>query len=102
MNNDIIIYKSDDGKINVEPYEKDGSIWLNQKQIAELFASSRSNVAEHILNIYNEGEVDKISTCRNFRQVQTEGKRQVTREVTFYNLDAIIAVGYRVNSKRAA
>lgn len=100
MNNDIIIYKSDDGKINVELYEKDGSIWLNQKQIAELFASSRSNVAEHILNIYNEGEVDKISTCRNFRQVQTEGNRTIEREMSYYNLEMILAVGFRIRGKR--
>lgn len=100
MNNNIIIYKSDDGKINVELYEIDGSIWLNQKQISELFASSRANIAEHIINIYNEKELDKISTCRDFRQVRTEGNRTIKREITYYNLDMILAVGFRIRGKR--
>ncbi len=100
MKNNIIIYKSDDGKINVELYEIDGNIWLNQKQISELFASSRANIAEHIINIYNEKELDKISTCRDFRQVRNEGNRTIEREITYYNLDMILAVGFRIRGKR--
>ncbi|MBS9775755.1 MAG: virulence RhuM family protein [Fusobacterium sp.] len=98
--NDIIIYSSEDGKINIELFERDGTIWLNQKQIAELFDCSRTNVLDHIRNIYEEGEIQKNSTCRNFRQVQREGNRQVEREIPFYNLEMILAIGFRVRSKR--
>lgn len=66
--------------------------------MAELFQTSRTNVVEHIKHIYDEGELDKISTCRKFRQVRKEGKYEVTREIPFYNLDMIISLGYRVKS----
>ena len=69
--------------------------------IAKLFDKSRSTITEHLSAIYSEGELDKNSTCRNFRQVQKEGNRNIERDVEFYNLDAIISVGYRVNSQRA-
>ncbi len=98
--NEIIIYKSNDGKINIDLYEKDGTIWLNQKQIAELFDSSRTNILDHIRNIYNEKELEKNSTCRNFRQVQKEGNREVERTIPFYNLEMILAIGFRIRSKR--
>ena len=76
------------------------TVWLTQAQMAELFKSSRTNIVEHIQHIYDEEELDEISTCRKFRQVRQEGKRMVTREMPMYNLDMIISVGYRVNSKR--
>lgn len=79
---------------------KDETVWLSQQQMAELFDSSRTNIIEHINNIYSDGELDKISTCQDFRQVRKEGKRNVVRSIPFYNLDMIISVGYRVNSKR--
>lgn len=69
--------------------------------MAELFSTSRTNVIEHINNIYKEEELDKNSTCQNFRQVQKEGNRNVSREIPFYNLDMIISLGYRIKSKVA-
>lgn len=95
---EILIYRSDDGITNVEVKMHDETVWLTQQQMAELFQTSRSNVVEHIQNIYREGELDEDSTCRNFRQVRTEGNREVTRELPFYNLDMIISLGYRVKS----
>jgi len=78
---------------------KDETVWLSQQQMALLFNSSRTNIIEHINNIYSEEELDKVSTCQNFRQVQKEGKRNIARNIPFYNLDMIISVGYRVKSK---
>jgi hypothetical protein len=76
----------------------DETVWLTQQQMAELFQTSRTNIVEHIKHIYEEGELEQLSTCRNFRQVQTEGNRKVEREIPFYNLDMIISLGYRVKS----
>lgn len=92
------IYQSDDGLTNVEVKIQDETVWLTQQQMAELFQTSRTNVVEHIKHIYDEGELDEISTCRKFRQVRKEGNRQVTREIPFNNLDMIISLGYRVKS----
>ena len=75
------------------------TFWMTQKAIAELFEADRSVITKHLTNIYDEGELGKETTCAEIAQVQTEGNRQVTRQVELYNLDAIIAVGYRVNSK---
>lgn len=83
----ILIYQSDDGLTNVEVKIQDETVWLKQQQMAELFQTSRTNVVEHIKHIYDEGELDEISTCRKFRQVRKEGKHEVTREISFYNLD---------------
>lgn len=94
----IVIYQSNDGLTKIDVKFEDETVWLTQQQMAELYKTSRTNVVEHIKHIYEEGELDKSSTCRNFRQVQTEGKRQVTRELLFYNLDMIISLGYRVKS----
>lgn len=80
---------------------EDETVWLSQQQMAELFHTSRTNVIDHINNIYEEEELDKNSTCRNFRQVRTEGNRRVTREIPYYNLDMIISLGYRIKSKIA-
>ena len=76
------------------------TVWLTQQQMAELFQSSRTNVLEHIQHIYEDEELEEELTCRKFRQVRQEGKRMVAREIPMYNLDMIISVGYRVNSKR--
>lgn len=95
---EIIIYQAEDGLAKIDVRVADETVWLTQQQMAELFQSSRSNIVEHIQNIYAEGELDEVATCRKFRQVRTEGTRQVNREMPFYNLDVIISVGYRVKS----
>ena len=97
-NNQIIIYQSEDGETRIEVKFMGETVWLSQQQMADLFQSSRSNVVEHIKHIYEEGELDEESTCRNFRQVRQEGNRLVTREIPFYNLDMIISLGYRIRS----
>ena len=97
-NNQIIIYQSEDGQTRIEVKFMGETVWLSQQQMADLFQSSRSNVVEHIKHIYEEGELDEESTCRNFRQVRQEGSRQVMREIPFYNLDMIISLGYRIRS----
>ena len=95
---EIVIYQAKDGLTKVECRFVDETVWLTQQQMAELFHTSRSNIVEHIGHIYEEGELDEVSTCRKFRQVRMEGNRQVTRELPFYNLDMIISLGYRVKS----
>ena len=95
---EILIYQSDDGLTNIEVKVQDETVWLTQQQMAELFQTSRTNVVEHIQNIYAEGELDEDSTCRKFRQVRKEGNREVKREMPFYNLDMIISLGYRIKS----
>lgn len=103
-NNDkgqIIIYQSEDGQTNIDVLLEDETVWLTQQQMAELFQTSRTNVVEHIKHIYEEGELEEDSTCRNFRQVREEGNRTVSRMMPFYNLDMIISLGYRVKSRVA-
>ena len=95
---EIVIYQAEDGLTKVECRFVDETVWLTQQQMAELFHTSRSNIVEHIGHIYEEGELDEVSTCRKFRQVRMEGNRQVARELPFYNLDMIISLGYRVKS----
>ena len=101
MNNqgEIILYQPDE-TIKVEVRLEDETVWLTQAQIVELFQSSKANVSEHIKNIYAQGELEESSTVRDFRTVRQEGKRQVVRNLTYYNLDAIISIGFRVNSKK--
>ncbi|MBP3273032.1 MAG: virulence RhuM family protein [Ruminococcus sp.] len=98
---DIIIYQTDDGDTKIDVRFVDETVWLTQQQMAELFHSSRTNIIEHIKNIYAEGELDEEATCRKFRQVRQEGSRTVERELPHYNLDMIISLGYRVKSKIA-
>ena len=97
-NGNIIIYQSEDGDTKIDVRLENENVWLTQQQMAELYQSSRTNVVEHIKHIYEEGELDKNSTCRNFRQVRLEGNRNVQREIPFYNLDMIISLGYRIKS----
>lgn len=98
---EFLLYTTPNGKVRVEIFLKDENIWLTQAKIAELFGVERSVVTKHLQNIFYEGELDKHSTCAKIAQVQTEGERQITRDIEFYNLDAIISVGYRVNSSLA-
>lgn len=102
-NGEIIIYQSDDGKINLDVRLENKTVWLTQDQIAQLFNKGRSTITEHINNIFKENELDKEMVCRKFRHTTPhgaiEGKSQ-TQEVQLYNLDVIISVGYRVKSKQ--
>lgn len=100
--NEIAFYQSQDGRVNIEVLYDVDNIWLTQKKIAELFNCSTDNISLHIKNIYNENEIDKDSTAEEFSVVQKEGEREVTRKVTCYSLELVIAIGYRVNSERGA
>ena len=97
-NNQIIIYQSEDGETRIDVKFTGDTVWLSQQQMADLYQTSRPNIVQHIRNIYGDGELDEPSTCKNFLQVRTEGARQVTREIPFYNLDMIISLGYRIRS----
>jgi len=101
-NKELIVFQSSDNEIEFQVFvdEKDNTVWVNQDEIMLLFNKAKRTIGEHISNIYKEGELDKNSTWRKSRQVQTEGKRKVERTVNLYNLDVIISVGYRVKSKR--
>ncbi len=90
IDGDIIIYQTEDGLTKIDVKIENETVWLSQQQMAELFSTSRTNIIEHINNIYSEQELEKNSTCQNFRQVQKEGNRSVTREIPFYNLDMIM------------
>lgn len=96
---EIILYQPDEA-IRLEVRMENETVWLTQAQIVELFQSSKANISEHIKNIYEQEELEESSTVRDFRTVRQEGKRQVVRNLTYYNLDAIISIGFRVNSKR--
>lgn len=98
MENNILIYTTKDGNIDVKLEQE--TVWLTQEQMSLLFDKSKSSISEHIKNIFDDCELDKDSTVRKFRTVQTEGKRQVERNLDYYNLDMIISVGYRVKSKQ--
>jgi hypothetical protein len=99
--NEFIIYTTDDGTVKVSVIIQGETIWLTQKAIGELFGKSKATISEHLKNIYAEGELQQEATVRKFRTVQIEGNRQVERTREHYNLDAIISVGYRVNSYQA-
>lgn len=98
---EILLYTAPNGKVNVECLYQGETIWMPQKKIAELFGVGVPAVSKHFENIYNDGELERNSTISKMETVQQEGKRQVRRTVDYYNLDAIISVGYRVNSARA-
>lgn len=103
MRNDFkfLIYRAEGEDVVVQPIVKDESIWLTQKMMAELFGCSVDNISLHLKNVYSEGELDAGATVEEFSVVQDEGGRMVNRKTRLYNLDAIISVGYRINSGRA-
>ena len=101
MNNAIEIYSSQDGSIQLNVKLENDTVWLTQSQMAELFGVDRTSIVRHIRNIYKSEELDQNSTCAKNAQVRTEGHRSILREIPYYNLDMIISVGYRVNSKNA-
>jgi hypothetical protein len=96
---EVVIYKSPEGDAKLEVKLQEETVWLNQIQLTRLFNQTKQTISMHINNIFKEGELLRKSTVRNFLTVQTEGKRQVSREIEYYNLDVIISVGYRVKSK---
>ena len=98
--NQIVIYQTEDGQTQIDVRLENDTVWLTQAQMAELFERTPQNITTHIGNAYREGELEKDSTCKEYLQVQTEGKRRVRRSVKYYDLDVIISVGYRVKSKR--
>ncbi|HZK61723.1 MAG TPA: RhuM family protein, partial [Anaerovoracaceae bacterium] len=98
---DFILYTSNDGDVNVEVFLKDETLWLTQKAMAGLFGVKVPAISKHLANIYETGELSEEPTISILETVQKEGAREVLRKMEFYNLDAIIAVGYRVNSYQA-
>ncbi|MDO5769373.1 MAG: RhuM family protein, partial [Psychrobacter sp.] len=96
----IEIYQSEDGQARIEIRLEHDTLWLSQAQMATLFDKDTDTIGLHLKNIFNEGEVDEKATTEEFSVVRQEGKRQVRRKLRFYNLDAVISVGYRVNSKK--
>lgn len=97
----FLLYTAPNGEIRVEVLVQDESVWLTQKAIAELFGVDRSVITKHLQNVFESGELDREATSAKIAQVQQEGGRQVSRDIEFYNLDAVISVGYRVNSTKA-
>jgi len=97
---ELLLYNTEDGKTRLECRFEDESIWLSQAQIAELFQTTPQNITLHLKSIFPEGELDEMSTCKDYLQVRQEGIRQVRRKVKHYKLDVILAVGYRVRSQR--
>lgn len=97
---EIIIYQAEDGLTKIDVNLRDENVWLTLEQMAELFGRDKSTISRHIRNVFAEGELTKEATVANFATVQTEGERQVSRKITYYNLDVIISVGYRVKSQR--
>jgi len=97
-NSQIIIYQTESGETKLDVRFQDETVWLTQKLMAELFQTSSQNITMHLKNIFEEGELEEKATCKEFLQVQKEGNREVKREQKFYNLDAIISVGYRIKS----
>jgi hypothetical protein len=99
-NSEILLYQTEDGQTKIDVRLEEETVWLSQAQMVELFQTTKQNISLHIKNIYEEGELDEISTVKDYLTVQTEGKREVQRNLKFYNLDVIISVGYRVKSHR--
>jgi hypothetical protein len=98
QNKNILIYRAHDNRIRLEVKLEEKTIWLSQKQIGELYQKSKATISEHIKHIFEDGELETRATVRKFRTVQNEGDRQVERLTEHYNLDMILAVGYRVRS----
>lgn len=100
MLRDIIIYNTEDGKAKIELQIENGTVWLSQNEIAELFQTTKQNISKHIKAIFEDNELDEISTVNYQLTVQNEGNRRIKRELAYYNLDMILAIGYRVRSSR--
>ncbi len=100
MENEIIIYQTQDGQTKIDVRLENETVWLTQTQMAELFQTTKQNVSSHIKNIFEEGELSENSTVKDYLTVQQEGNRKVSRNISYYNLDVIISVGYRVKSLR--
>jgi len=98
---EFLIFTNQAGQDGIDVLVRDKNIWLSQKLLSRLYNVERSVITKHLINIYDEGELDKGATCAKFAQVEIEGQREITRQIEFYNLEAIISVGYRVNSERA-
>ena len=98
---EIVIYTTEDGSVSLNTKLENETIWLTQDMMTKLFETTKQNISLHINNIYKDEELDKASTVKDFLTVRKEGNRTVSRNIEYYNLDMIIAVGYRVNSKRA-
>ena len=99
--NEIVFFESRDGAVTLPVPVRDESVWLTRMQMADLFDVTPQNITIHLKKVYAAGELEREATSKDFLRVQTEGGRQITRSVNCYNLDAIISVGYRVNSTRA-
>lgn len=100
MENEIIIYQTQDGQTKIDVRLENETVWLTQNQMAELFQTTKQNISSHIKNIFEEGELSENSTVKDYLTVQQEGNRKVSRNISYYNLDVIISVGYRVKSLR--
>jgi len=100
MKNEIILYRPNELTEHIEVRIDEDTVWLTQAQMAELFQTTPQNITIHIGNVYKEAELEAISTCKDFLQVRKEGKRTIQRKTSYYNLDVIISVGYRVKSKQ--
>ena len=100
QNNKIVIYQTADGQTQIDVRMENETVWLTQAQMADLFQTDRTSIVRHVNNIYKSEELEREATCAKIAQVQIEGKRKVNRNIPYFNLDMIISVGYRVNSKR--
>ena len=99
---ELILYRTEDGRESIRLRVVDGTVWLTQAEIAALFDTTPQNVTQHLRTIFADGELDEAATCKDFLQVQKEGSRSIRRTLKVYNLDAILAVGYRVRSPRGS
>lgn len=102
MSDAVILYNTEDGGTHLRLKLQDGTVWLSQAEMAELFQTTPQNITQHVRTIYDDGELDREATCKDFLQVQTEGERQVQRRVSLYRLEMVLAVGYRVRSPRGS
>jgi hypothetical protein len=100
LKSEIVIYQADDGRTKIDVRMEDETVWLSQIQMADLFQTTKQNVSLHLNNAFDEGELEQSTTVKEYLTVQKEGSREVNRSIEYYNLDAIISVGYRVKSLR--
>lgn len=94
----ILIYQNEKGDTKIDVYFEEDTIWMTQRSMAELYQVTPQNITLHIKHIYQDGELDPAATCKQYLQVQTEGTRKIQRDTKFYNLDMVLAIGYRVRS----